>query len=114
MRYTPDYHFSYIEATIQACDLRGLTITPGDVLEGLRILDAAGFQDIDAETALRNFLYRTTPFHRAQTLEHERFPGWDKISATLAHATNEGLARQFGMDACRVGAVLRHRGQMAA
>jgi len=111
MTHSPDYQMTYIEATIQTMDLYGMTITPAEILTGLWALDARGIEGSDAETSLRSFLYRLTPFHTGfwtdSTVTGIRFPGWAALNAEFAGKSNDDLARQFGMDAIRVAVVVR-------
>ena len=105
--HAPDYQLTYIEATIQSLDLRGMTIIPSDILTALWALDVRGMRDADAETALYSFLYRLTPHHLGTYGEHIRFPGWAALHAELAGKSVEELARRFGHDAVRVAVVVR-------
>jgi hypothetical protein len=106
MTHGPDYRLTYIEATIQTMDLRGMTITPSDILTALWSLDARGLKGADAETCLLSFLHRLTP-HWTRSSEHIRFPGWAALHDELAGKSNEELARRFGMDAVRIAVVVR-------
>jgi hypothetical protein len=104
------YTFTCIEATIQALSIRGLTITPQDVLDGLRALHRAGIVGSDAERALHVFLMRLTPaaayfVPRRRTMSI--FIGWPAMGSVLRTMSDEDLFTEFGSDATRVAAVIR-------
>lgn len=104
-QYGPDYQLTYIEGTVQRLAIRGLWVTPAEVLEGLWKLGAAGVQDGDAETALYTFLERLSPYGSDWNAEPRVFPGWTKVREELAGQSIEDLHLRFGSDALRVASV---------
>lgn len=109
MPHGPDYQLTYIESLIQHLAIRGLWITPAEVLEGLWMLQAAGLEDEDAETALRIWLDRNTPMYGAILKPPTRhFAGWKAEAATIPVELREMQAR-YGADSMRVARIIQKK-----
>lgn len=108
-KHGPDYSFTYIERVVQAMHLRGMVITPQDILTALWKLSIANIPDDDAETMLYYFLERFSPAGMTPDElndwdgKHLMFD-WTKVDTS---GTAEEAAMRYGLSNARLLLVMR-------